>query len=164
LLAGAATWLGSGGSSRFTTPSDVSPAALYAATFTDPQDGRVSLGRYQGKVVVVNFWATWCAPCREEMPLFGRLQARWAARGVQFVGLSNEDPALVQRFGHNLGVAYPLWVGGEEVGELARRLGNGRGFLPFTALVDRRGRVVEVRVGPYTEALLESRLARISAK
>jgi len=115
-----------------------------------------------GKVTLVDFWATWCAPCREEMPAFARLQSRWADRNVQFVGLANDDPRRVERFGKELGIPYPLWVGGDEVGELSKRLGNRLGVLPHTVLVDRDGQVLESRVGPYSESLLEERLQAIA--
>jgi hypothetical protein len=82
---------------------------------------------------------------------------------VQFVGLSSEAPGLVQRFAGDLHLNYPVWVGGDEVGALARRLGNHLGVLPFTVLLDRQGRVVDRKVGPYTESALDSRLAVISA-
>lgn len=163
IAAGAAMWLGSQRSGPSTSPADVAPAALFAATFADTRGTPGSLGRFQGKVLVVNFWATWCAPCREEMPAFTRLQARWAGRGVQFVGLSNEEPSRVERFGRELSINYPLWVGGDEVGDFSRRLGNRLGVLPFTVLVDGQGKVLETRVGPYSEKLLEDRLAAISA-
>ena len=162
--AGTAMWLGSRTAGPSTVPADVSPSALFAATFTDTRGTPGSLGRYQGKVLVVNFWATWCVPCREEMPAFNRLQARWAARGVQFVGLSNEDPQRVERFGRDLAINYPLWVGGDDVAALSGRLGNRLGVLPFTVLVDRQGNVVDTRVGPYSESVLDQRLSIISAK
>jgi peroxiredoxin len=92
------------------------------------------------------------------MPAFARLQSRWAGRNVQFVGLANDDPGKVERFGKDLGIPYPLWVGGDEVGELSKRLGNRLGALPHTVLLDQDGRVLESRVGPYSEALLEGRL------
>jgi thiol-disulfide isomerase/thioredoxin len=161
LAAGTALWLAAGTHSP--PAAEVSPSAFYAAPFADARGTPVSLGRFQGKVLVVNFWATWCAPCREEMPAFARLQERWAARGVQFVGLSNEDPRRVQRFGSDLAINYPLWVGGDEVGELARRLGNRLGVLPFTVLVDGQGHVLDSKVGPYSESALQSRLELISA-
>jgi thiol-disulfide isomerase/thioredoxin len=163
IAAGASLWLVSRPGGPATAPAQVSPSALFAATFADTAGAPGSLGRYQGKIVVLNFWATWCAPCRDEMPAFTRLQGRWAGRGVQFVGISNEEAGRVERFGHDLGINYPLWVGGDEVGELARRLGNRLGALPFTVLIDRQGNVLESRVGPYSEALLESRLSRMSS-
>ena len=145
-------------------PIQIAPAALFAATFTDAAGARQALGQYEGKLLVVNFWATWCAPCREEMPAFVRLQSRWGARGVQFVGLANEEAAKVHRFGRELGVNYPLWTGGDEVGELSRRLGNRLGVLPHTALIGSKGEVLDVRVGPYTEAQMEERLAAFAPK
>ena len=143
---------------------DVTPGALWAATFRDPGGSSHSLGQFQGKVLVVNFWATWCVPCREEMPAFNRVHERWKDKGVTFLGLADDDAAKVERFGHELSIAYPLWVGGESVGELSRRLGNRLGVLPHTVIFDPSGNVVDSRVGPYTEAALESKLAIIAVK
>lgn len=159
LLAGLALWLGSGGPSG-TSSSEVAPAALYAATFRDAEGRPQSLGRYQGKILVLNFWATWCGPCRQEMPAFARLQKRWAARNVQFVGIANDDPVRVARFGKDLGIDYPLLTGGEEVGVLSQRLGNRMSVLPHTVILDRDGKVLEEKVGAYSEAVLEEKLAR----
>jgi thiol-disulfide isomerase/thioredoxin len=164
LMAGAALWLGTQDRSPATTAVEASPAAVYAAPFHDLQGAPQSLGRFEGKVVVLNFWATWCAPCREEMPAFARLQSRWAGKGVQFVGISNEDAPRVEPFAKGLGVNYPLWVGGDEVGELSRRLGNRVGVLPHTVLIDRSGNVLETRVGAYPEGMLDKRLSDITAK
>ncbi len=102
---------------------------------------------------MLNFWATWCTPCREEMPLFERLQREWAGR-VQFVGLSDEDAAKVAQFAKNNGMSYPLWTGGEDVGELGRRLGNRFSYLPFSVVLDARGNVVAAKVGTYPESQL----------
>jgi thiol-disulfide isomerase/thioredoxin len=161
VLAGTAMWL-------ITRPGRIEPeiggAALYAATFTDARGAQQSLGKFQGKVIVLNFWATWCAPCREEMPAFERLQSRWASRGVQFVGLSDEEPARVERFAREIGVTYPLWTGGEAVGELARRLGNRTGVLPFTVLITADGQISDEKVGAYTESDLSRRLEKIRKK
>jgi thiol-disulfide isomerase/thioredoxin len=161
-LAGTALWLGAGAPAR-QTRNAVSPEAVFAAVFRDVAGAPQSLGRFQGKILVVNFWATWCAPCREEMPAFTRLQSRWAARNVQFVGLANDDPAKVERFARDLAINYPLWVGGEEIGELSKRLGNHLGVLPHTVILDPSGRVSEQKVGPYTEGMLEDRLTALVA-
>ena len=166
LLAGTALWLGSrsSGSAALPVPADASPAVIYSAAFADPQGQSRSLGQFQGQVLVVNFWATWCAPCREEMPGFTRLQERWKGRGVQFVGLANDDRAKVDRFGRELGINYPLWTGSQEVMELSKRLGNRLGVLPHTVILDADGRVVESRIGVFHEAALETRLSALAPK
>lgn len=145
-------------------PVDASPAAIQSAQFRDGDGTPRSLGQFAGKVLVVNFWATWCTPCREEMPGFVKLQARWQGRGVQFVGIAEDDAAKVAEFGRELGVNYPLWLGGGEVMALSRRLGNRLGVLPHTVLLDGQGRVIESRIGIFAEPVLESRLAAITGK
>jgi thiol-disulfide isomerase/thioredoxin len=171
---GAALWhfghpvRGTGGSAATSSPAAaapaIAPAALYAAAFTDPEGASRSLGQFQGRVLVLNFWATWCGPCRAEMPAFSRLHSRWAARGVQFVGLSDEPAPTAARFGRDLAIAYPLWTGGEQVLDLSRRLGNHQRVLPHTVIIGPSGGVLEQRVGPYTEDELESRLQRFASK
>jgi thiol-disulfide isomerase/thioredoxin len=141
----------------------IAPAALYAATFDDPAGGRRSLGAFQGKVLVVNFWATWCEPCRAEMPAFDRLHRRWSSRGVQFVGLSDEAPEVAARFGRQHDIAYPLWTGGEAVADLSGRLGNRLGGLPYTVVLTPQGAVYAQKVGPYTERELESVLEKLAS-
>lgn len=157
ILAGAAMYVGTRGPAP-AAAADISPTALYAAAFADEQGAPRSLAQFRDKLLVVNFWATWCAPCREEMPAFTRVQARWAGKDVQFVGLAQDDPAKVARFGRELAINYPLWTGEDGVAELGRRLGNRLGVLPYTVILDREGRVLERRVGPYTETALEERL------
>jgi thiol-disulfide isomerase/thioredoxin len=166
-LAGVSLWL----AGRHATPPaieagpvDASPAAIQSAPFRDGDGTPRSLGQFAGKVLVVNFWATWCTPCREEMPGFVKLQARWQSRGVQFVGIAEDDAAKVAAFGRELGVNYPLWLGGGEVMALSRRLGNRLGVLPHTVLLDGQGRVIESRIGIFAEPVLESRLVAITGK
>jgi len=142
---------------------DVSPAALMATAFTDLEGRKRSLGEFQGQVVVLNFWATWCGPCREEMPEFDRLQAEWAGR-AQFVGISAEEPGKVAPFARALGIRYPLWVGADEVGELSRRLGNRQGVLPHTVILDGLGGVADSRVGAYPNGVLQEKLRQLTAK
>jgi len=161
-LAGTALWVATRPAKDAASAVEAAPAALWAAGFRDVDGRPRALGEYQGRVLVLNFWATWCAPCREEMPGFQRLQAKWPARSVQFVGLSAEDASKVAGFGRSLGITYPLWVGGDEVGELSKRLGNRGGVLPHTVVFDPRGKVVAARVGAYKEAELDEILNRLA--
>jgi thiol-disulfide isomerase/thioredoxin len=163
LAGGLSWWVGRMPAATLEAPA-IAPGALFAASFADTSGTAHSLGELGADILVVNFWATWCAPCREEMPAFSRLHSRWKDRGVVFVGLANDDPRKVERFGRELAVSYPLWVGGDAVSELSRRLGNRLGVLPHTVLVDRNGQVLETRVGPYTEATLEAKLQAIATK
>jgi len=164
MAAGTSLWLAGRPAPPATGPTSIAPSALYAASFLDEAGQRQPLGQYQGRLLVLNFWATWCGPCREEMPGFARLHRRWQDKGVQFVGVSAEDRDRVARFGRELSIPYPLWTGGDEVGELARRLGNRLGVLPHTAIIGAHGEILEVRAGTYTEAELERRLAAFALK
>jgi thiol-disulfide isomerase/thioredoxin len=161
-LAGTASWLATR-AAPITRAPVVVPAALMAATFKDVDGRPRSLAELQGRIVVLNFWATWCAPCREEMPGFERLQARWK-NTAQFVGISAEDPSRVIAFSRSLRVTYPLWTGGDNVAELSKRLGNSDGVLPHTVVIDASGRLIETRVGAYPEVELEALLRQTSAK
>lgn len=163
VVAGAALWIGSRPVAAPPVVSAIAPTALYASAFQDLAGQRQSLGQFQGRILVINFWATWCAPCRAEMPAFNRLHLRWAARGVQFVGISSEDAPIVQKFATELAIAYPLWVGRGEVDELSRRLGNRLGVLPHTAILDAAGTLLETKVGPYTEEELEQRFTAFTS-
>jgi thiol-disulfide isomerase/thioredoxin len=168
LLAGALLWHLGRPPTQARSPAPpvvaIAPAAVFATTFTDASGATRALGQFEGKILVLNFWATWCEPCRAEMPAFNRLQDRWAGKGVQFVGLSDEPGETARRFGQSLGIVYPLWTGGDQVADLSRRLGNRQGGLPHTVVLDPSGRVVAQRVGPYTEADLEQVLGKIAGK
>ena len=143
--------------------AQITPGALFAAQFSDTRGTTHSLAELQGQVIVLNFWATWCVPCREEMPGFDRLQQRWADKGVRFVGLSDEPAALVDAFAKRWAVHYALWIGVEAVRELGLRLGNRNGALPYTVVFDRNAQAVAAKVGAYSENELESLLQKVVA-
>ena len=155
ILAGTGLWL----AARPAGAPAEAPAAVLAASFSDLQGRPQSLGQFPGKVLVVNFWATWCAPCRQEIPALARVQSRWGDK-VQLVGLSSEEPDRVARYSREVPVNYPLWTGGDAVSEAARRLGNGAGVLPYTVVLDPSGAIIATRVGPYTETSLSEVLAK----
>jgi thiol-disulfide isomerase/thioredoxin len=166
-LAGASLWLAGSAVSPAPPKADAveaTSAAIMASKFIDLDGNSRVLGQLTGKVIVVNFWATWCTPCVEEMPGFARLQSKWESQGVRFVGLANDDQGKVRAFGERLAISYPLWTGDAAVMDLSRRLGNRIGVLPHTVLLDGDGRVIESRIGIYAEEKLEARLAEILQK
>ena len=122
-------------------------------------DGKLQpFEQWRGKVLVVNFWATWCAPCREEIPEFIRFQERFRAAGVQFVGVAIDQKERVAPYAREMGINYPLLVGGLETMEFARQLGNQRSVLPFTLVIDRAGKVNTNQVGILRSEKLEALL------
>jgi len=105
-------------------------------------DGKqVRLSDYRGKAVLLNFWATWCAPCKIEMPWFVDLQKQYASQGLQVIGVAMDDSGdeAIAKFAKQMGVNYPVLIGKESVGDAY----GGVEFLPTTFVIDRQGRVVE---------------------
>jgi thiol-disulfide isomerase/thioredoxin len=103
--------------------------------------------QWRGKVLIVNFWATWCAPCREEIPGFVKFQQAYGPAGLQFVGIAIDQKPRVIPYAQEMGINYPLLVGGLETMDFARQLGNRMSVLPFTLVLDRTGKVVLSEVG-----------------
>ncbi|MFN7088089.1 MAG: TlpA family protein disulfide reductase [Burkholderiales bacterium] len=134
-------------------------AAVMTTPLADLEGRWQTLGQWRGKVLVVNFWATWCAPCREETPLFVRLQDKYRERGLQFVGIAIDRREPVEAFVREFGVNYPVLLGGTESVEISRKAGNRIGALPFTLIVDRNGNIVATRLGEVKEAQLQAMLA-----
>ena len=110
-----------------------------------------ALAQWQGKVVVVNFWATWCAPCREEMPMFVKMQTEQGPKGLQFVGIAVDQADKVRQFADEIGMNYPALIGGYGAMELSKTMGNRLMALPFTVIVDRQGKVAHTQLGPIKE-------------
>jgi thiol-disulfide isomerase/thioredoxin len=138
-------WSRSGGAES----GDVGP--LLGATLPDLDGKPQALNQWQGKVVVINFWATWCPPCLQEIPEFVRVQEKLGGRGLQFVGIAIDDVAKVREFAARFRINYPTLVGEFEAVELARIAGNKLGGLPFTIILDRQGRLVGTELGGLNE-------------
>lgn len=153
---------------RFETGPETAPvetAVLFAQSFNDANGDLQPMDQWQGRLLVVNFWATWCAPCIEEMPDLQKVQVEYAARGVTTVGIAIDNASAVKRFRDEQNVGLPLLVAGAAGTELVRQLGNASGALPYTVLVDRSGIVVQSKLGRLHESELRAWLdAALSAQ
>jgi thiol-disulfide isomerase/thioredoxin len=135
------------------------PSPVFGRSFEDMRGARVSLSRYIGRPVLMNFWASWCAPCVREMPLLESLHH--AHPELSVVGLAIDTAANVQRFIQKVPVSYELLLGGPDGISIMRELGNKGGGLPFTAFFDKRGRSQGVVLGELTDGVLATRLGQI---
>jgi thiol-disulfide isomerase/thioredoxin len=145
----------------FALQSRSGAAALLSAAFPDLSRRPRRLIEWQGRILVCNFWATWCAPCREEMPMLTEVRQNYASKGVEFVGIGIDSAAKIVQFSKNYPVSYPLLVAGPEAVELMRGLGNSGGGLPFTIVLDRSGTLAHRWLGVLSREELEGALARM---
>lgn len=120
-----------------------------------------NMDEWNGQVIVVNFWATWCPPCRKEMPAFIELQETYAAQGLQFVGIALDETSKVQDFVDSLGVDYPILVGGNDAIKVSDAYGNRLGALPYTAVVDREGIIVKTFRGEVSKSSVEKLITNL---
>jgi cytochrome c biogenesis protein CcmG/thiol:disulfide interchange protein DsbE len=127
-------------------------------TRTDLAGNALTLGRYRGKIVLLNFWATWCAPCLAEIPRFSLWQQTYGADGLQVLGVSmDDDSAPVKRTLRKYGIVYPVVMGDAPLGEL---FGGVLG-LPQSYLIDGSGHIVARYEGEPDLAQMESRIKEL---
>jgi thiol-disulfide isomerase/thioredoxin len=138
------------------------PVNLYAApsaTFAQPGGGSLQIDTLKGRPAVVNFWATWCPPCREELPLLVKVNSRYGKK-VGFLGLAVEDNVeFVGEYARAYGLRYPVAAGRESAIALMQALGNEQAGMPFTVVMDAQGQVVYAKRGVVTEKGLAQALA-----
>ncbi|TKC90959.1 TlpA family protein disulfide reductase [Trinickia terrae] len=122
--------------------------ALWGSTMMHDADGKPeSLAQFRGQTVVVNFWASWCGPCVEEMPALTQLNDEYAKKGVKFIGIGVDSEKNVKAFLQKVKVDYPVYVSGFGGADLARNFGNTAGGLPFTVVIDAKGAVRSTKLG-----------------
>ena len=136
-------------------PQAISTGPLFAASFKDFNRKMQPLEQYKGKLVVVYFWATWCAPCRAEVPELIALHEKYKAKNMVVVGIAIDQADKVEKFAKEFGISYPLLVGGNEALELSKKLGNRIGGLPFTVIIDHQGKVIAKVLGETPKGKLE---------
>lgn len=137
------------GAKKFEVPSvppEVS-ASFYSRSLPDTKGVAASMAQWKGRPVVLNFWATWCAPCVEEMPELTALQKEIEPKQIQILGIGIDNTANISAFADKYQIGYPLYVAGIDGSDLSREFGNKTGGLPFTVLLDASGKVRKTYLG-----------------
>ncbi len=149
-------------------PSETTPVttptygggALIDFTLPDLAGKKHALSEWRGKVIVLNFWATWCPPCREEIPLFIALQKQHGPEGVQIIGVATADNThTVAAYRQRMQMNYPILIGEDDAMQIMARYGNRLGSLPYTVIIDRNGSIVVRKLGPFGQTELEGLIA-----
>lgn len=122
-------------------------AKLLDASFESLDGTPTPIAKWNGKTLIVNFWATWCAPCREEMPDFVKAQTEFGGKGLQFVGVAIDRKPAVEKFAKELAINYPILLGDVAWLDALKTMGNPQGVLPFTVVFSPKSEVMLRRVG-----------------
>jgi thiol-disulfide isomerase/thioredoxin len=133
-------------------------AALLAYPFEDLEGRPTRLRDWSARVLLCNFWATWCAPCRDEIPLLLAARRQHANKGVEIAGIGIDQVGKLKSFAKDFGVDYPILVAGADSGDLLRALGNNAAALPYSVVLDRERRVTYKKLGAWSKPELEREL------
>ena len=143
--------------------SELNTEQIYATRYADLQGQSQALRNWRGKILVLNFWATWCPPCREEIPDFVQVDTAYRGKNVAIVGIALDGQEAVQDFAREFGIHYPLLLGGAEAYDFAARLGNTSKGIPFTVILDPQGKISYLGVGAVRKQELEKVLDKLLA-
>ncbi len=137
-------------------PAEGALAALWGQSFQTPAGESLAMTDLRGQKILLNFWATWCPPCVEEMPLLDRFHRENTASGWKVVGLAIDQPSSVRSFLARIPVTFPIGLAGLGGTDLVRSLGNESGGLPFTVVIDEKGQIRQRKMGQVTPADLSA--------
>lgn len=147
------------GSRRAGEGGAAASVALGNASFIDLAGQPRKLAEWRDRILVCNFWATWCSPCREEIPLLVTARQKFASSGLEIVGIAIDNAAKVRQFAASFNISYPVLLAEADGLELMRKLGNSTGGLPYTVIVDRNGSVIHRKLGAFHGPDLDAILA-----
>ena len=131
--------------------SEPSIKAFFANSWQTPEGKPANTDNWPGKVLVVNFWASWCPPCVEEMPTLDQISKEYATKNVLFVGIGIDSPSNIREFLQKTPVSYPIVIGGLEGSNLAKQMGNSQGALPYTIIISPSGKSTFTKLGKISE-------------
>ena len=115
-----------------------------------------SISEWKGKILIINFWATWCQPCRKEIPEFIALQEQYSDKGLQFIGIAIDDQGSVEEYLVKTKINYPILIGDTTGIDLAHQLGNNIDAVPFTLIVNQQGKIIHQHPGEFSrEQIME---------
>lgn len=141
--------------------TEINSAPLFSTPLTNLQGMQQNLRQYQGKIIVLNFWATWCPPCREEMPELSQLQQEYKNKNVVVLGIAEDELPLVQEYLRSSPVTYPIFIAENDAMNLGTNLGNDKGVLPYTVIIAADGSVIDTFFGRISKPLLEKTLQNL---
>jgi len=118
-----------------------------------------NLSEWRNKFIILNFWATWCAPCKKEIPLFNEFQEAYSDE-IQFIGIAIDNAKDVSKFTKIIPINYPNLIGGLESTGLVREYGNKAGTLPYTIFITKHGKIISIASGEITRRFLEKILEK----
>jgi thiol-disulfide isomerase/thioredoxin len=142
-------------------PAGSPTAALFAASMNDASGKAQTMAQWQGKPLLLNFWAPWCGPCVKEMPELSALAGELKARNINVVGIGIDTPTNIAEFTTKYAIAYPIYVGGMNATELSREFGNKNGGLPYTVLIGADGKIAHTYLGTLKFDQLKRDLAAL---
>lgn len=124
---------------------------FFAQPWQTPDGKTADVQAWRNKVLVVNFWASWCPPCVKEMPTLNLLQQEFKEQNVLFVGIGIDSPSNIREFLQKTPISYPIVIGGIDGSAIAKQLGNTQGALPYTIVIDAKGKAISSKLGQISE-------------
>jgi len=131
--------------------SDPSIKAFFANSWQTPDGKSANSENWRQKILIVNFWASWCPPCVEEMPTLDKIAQDYASKNVLIVGIGIDSPSNIREFLEKTPVSYPIVIGGLEGSNLAKQMGNTQGALPYTVIINQKGKSIFTKLGKISE-------------
>ncbi len=131
--------------------SDPSIKAFFANPWQTPDGKSANTENWRQKVLIVNFWASWCPPCVEEMPALDKIAQEYASKNVLIVGIGIDSPSNIRQFLEMTPVSYPIVIGGLEGSNLSKQMGNTQGALPYTVIINQKGKAIYTKLGKISE-------------